>query len=119
MQLKAKNFLVGIMTNTLLATPFLVLAQGGFNAPFANPKGIATGNDLLGSIITVITYFLALAAVTAVIFIILGGVKYITSQGESDAMEEGKKTVLYAVIGLIIIALAAVLVRWTTAIFPT
>lgn len=42
----------------------------------------------------------------AVLFLILGGYRYITSQGNQDLIESAKRTILYAVVGLIIVFLA-------------
>ncbi len=49
--------------------------------------------------------FLA-AGLTAVVFVILGGVRYITSTGDPTRIESAKTTILYAVIGLIVTVLA-------------
>ena len=45
----------------------------------------------------------------AIIFIIVGGYKYATSAGNPEALEQAKKTILHACIGLAIILLANVL----------
>jgi cytochrome bd-type quinol oxidase subunit 2 len=50
--------------------------------------------------------------VIAVIVVIVGGIKYVTSQGDSQSTASAKNTVIYAVVGLIIIALAQVIVRF-------
>lgn len=49
------------------------------------------------------------AGAVAVAFIILGGYRYVTSQGDRDLVEKAKKTLLYAVIGLILIFVSATL----------
>ena len=111
MQNKTKRQLVAMAGTALLAAPFFAFAQlGGVAAPGGTVSG-----GLLPAILRLITYFLILAGVVAVIYIILGGIKYITSQGEEDQSEEGKKTILYAVIGLIVIGLAAALVNFVIA----
>lgn len=48
----------------------------------------------------------------AVIMIIIGGFKYITSGGSTDSVTGAKNTILYAVIGLIIVSLSQILVRF-------
>jgi hypothetical protein len=48
----------------------------------------------------------------AVFFLVLAGLKYITSQGEPSKIESAKNQILYALIGLIIVALAASLVNF-------
>ena len=50
--------------------------------------------------------------VVAVIMVIVGGLKYVTSQGDSGGVSSAKNTILYAVVGLIIVALAQVIVRF-------
>jgi hypothetical protein len=42
----------------------------------------------------------------AVIMIILGGVSYATSQGDAAKVKKGKDTILYGIIGLIVVLLA-------------
>ena len=59
---------------------------------------------------------IAVSGLIAVIFIIIGGVQYMTSTGDSSKIEKAKKTILYAVIGLIICALAAAITNWTIAV---
>ena len=44
--------------------------------------------------------------------IIVGGIKYITSGGDSGNISGAKNTIIYAVIGLIIVALAQMLVHY-------
>jgi hypothetical protein len=50
--------------------------------------------------------------VVAVIMIIVGGFRYITSGGKQESVTAAKNTILYAVIGLVIVALAQVIVRF-------
>ena len=65
----------------------------------------------LADIITkVIDYLLLFAALIAILFIVLGGYKYITSGGNAEQAKGGRETVVNAVIGLSIIILAYVIV---------
>ncbi len=49
---------------------------------------------------------LALVAGLAILFLILGGIRYIKSWGDSDEMERAKKMVIFAVLGLVIILIS-------------
>lgn len=105
------NFIAGIAGVAILAPP------GGINLP--------GGANLPGTIITIITAFLVLVGIAAFIYLIYGGVKYITSAGDSSSAEEAKKTILYAIIGVIVIGIAAITVNFVggiaginTAIIP-
>jgi hypothetical protein len=46
---------------------------------------------------------------------IYGGFKYITSSGDSGNVTAAKNTIMYALIGLIIVALAQIIVRFVLA----
>jgi hypothetical protein len=52
---------------------------------------------------------------TAIIMIVVGGLKYVTSQGDSSGVASAKNTIIYAVIGIIIVTLAQVIVRFVVA----
>ncbi len=54
----------------------------------------------------IVNVLLGLISLAAVIFIILGGYKYVTSQGNNEAATAGRKTMTNAVIGLVIAVLA-------------
>ncbi|KKR27950.1 MAG: hypothetical protein UT60_C0031G0001, partial [candidate division CPR2 bacterium GW2011_GWD2_39_7] len=59
----------------------------------------------------VVTLLLSVSAIIAVIFLIIGGLRYVISAGNADSVESAKNTILYSVIGLIIILLAYVIVK--------
>lgn len=61
---------------------------------------------------TVINLFSLVVGVVSVIMIIVGGLKYITSGGDSGNVTGAKNTILYAVIGLVVVALAQFVVRF-------
>lgn len=109
-----------------LAIPVTVAAQGIDN-------GLCSGADLkvTGSsncdpqastaqaeskvdqiITTVINIFSLVVGVISVIMIIIGGLKYITSGGDSGNVSGAKNTILYAIIGLVVVALAQVIVKF-------
>lgn len=60
----------------------------------------------------VINIFSLVVGVVSVIMIIVGGLKYITSGGDSGNITGAKNTILYAIIGLVVVALAQVVVRF-------
>lgn len=61
---------------------------------------------------TFVNYFLAIAGLVAVVFIILGGFQYIISQGNEETSKKAQKTLTYAVIGLVVV-LAAYAIKTT------
>ncbi len=68
-------------------------------------------NKLNNIIHFIINTLSAIVGVVAVIMIIIGGFRYITSGGTDTSVASAKNTILYAIIGLIIVALAQILVR--------
>ncbi|MDQ3158535.1 MAG: pilin [bacterium] len=61
---------------------------------------------------TVINIFSLVVGVVSVIMIIIGGFRYITSGGESAGTTSAKNTILFAIVGLIVVALSQVIVRF-------
>lgn len=66
-------------------------------------------NDILHSVINL---FSLVVGIVSVIMIIFGGLKYITSGGDSGNVGNAKNTILYAIIGIVIVALAQFIVRF-------
>ena len=77
--------------------------------PKAGPNGSYELIDLFHIIGNVIEIALILVGVIAVIYLIMGGIKYITAKGDEEATGTAKATITYAIIGLVI-AIAAYLV---------
>jgi len=75
--------------------------------------GTATGTTKIQDIITTgINIFSVIVGIVAVVMIIVGGFKYITSGGDSSNVTSAKNTIIQAVIGLVIVAFAQFLVQF-------
>ena len=61
---------------------------------------------------TAINLFSLAIGVISVIMIFISGLKYITSQGESAAVAGAKNALIYAIVGLVIVAFAQFIVRF-------
>jgi hypothetical protein len=62
---------------------------------------------------TIVNLLSAVVGIVAVIMIIIGGFRYITSGGNDTSVTSAKNTILYAIIGLVVVALAQLIVRFT------
>jgi hypothetical protein len=71
--------------------------------------GASDANTLIKNIINI---FSLVVGIVAVLMIIVGGFRYITSGGNDGNVGTAKNTILYAVIGLVIVALAQIIVRF-------
>ena len=56
---------------------------------------------------------IGMLGLVAVVFIIIGGVNYMTSTGDPGKTKKAKDTILYACIGLIVCALSFAIVNFT------
>lgn len=87
----------------------------GVNLDINNPNcaGGGDSNQTINKVIrTIINLLSVVVGIVAVIMIIVGGLRYITSGGSDTSVTGAKNTILYAIIGLIIVALAQILVRF-------
>jgi hypothetical protein len=84
------------------------------NDPTADCNTITgnAGTNVNTMVATIINIFSWIVGVVSVIMIIWGGFKYITSGGESGGVTSAKNTILYAIVGLVIVALAQVIVKF-------
>ena len=71
-----------------------------------------TTNNVNGAIKFAIRIFQFVVGIISIIMIILGGLKYITSGGEAGNITSAKNTILYAVVGLIVVVLAQTIVQF-------
>jgi len=80
----------------------------------------ATGNsnDLMTTLTTILNVVLGVIGFVAVAMIIIGGLQYTTSAGDTGKVTKAKNTVMYGVIGLIVALLAFAIVNFVlTSIF--
>ncbi len=82
---------------------------GGTGSGCSDSGSSKSVNDTIKLVINVLSLIVGVAAV---IMIIIGGLKYILSQGEGSNTASAKNTILYAIIGLVVVAFAQVIVRF-------
>ena len=107
-----------------LVTPSVVHAQNcadvtaggiGNGADCAKPTNAATNLFGDGSIFNTVTNILLfLIGAISVVMLIIGGIRYVVSQGDQGAITSAKNTILYAIIGIIVAFLAFAAVRFVT-----
>lgn len=70
-------------------------------------------NTLPKTITNIVKNIIVVSGLVAVIFIVIGGITYISSEGDSGKTKKAKDIILYAAIGLVICSLAFAIVNWT------
>lgn len=79
-------------------------------------NGVATLNCIPIIFKNVLYWAVGLAGITAVFFVIFAGIKFLTSGGDPKQVESAKKTLTFAIIGLIIVLLSFVIISVIAAI---
>ncbi len=95
--------------NLSCGTTDLEIPDGSKDCQSSLSGGTSRINDIITDAINI---FSVIVGIIAVVMIIVGGFKYITSGGDSGNISSAKNTIIYAVIGLVIVALAQFLVQF-------
>jgi hypothetical protein len=62
----------------------------------------------------VITYALFFIGAIALVFVIYGGVLYITSGGDAEKTTKARNTLMYAILGVIVVVISYAIVTWAS-----
>ncbi len=89
-------------------------AQSGTFAPNTTIADCQeTGDNSFGFLVKkIINIFSIVVGAVSVIMIIIGGFKYIISGGDSGGVSGAKNTILYAIVGLLIVLFAQIIIRF-------
>ena len=112
-----------LMSLTILSSLCLFVSPAVSASVFPNSKSAAcqgvNSTDCSGgeaqvdsALANVINLLSIVVGIIAVIMIIIGGFRYVTSGGDSNAISSAKNTILYAIVGLVIAVLAQIIVRF-------
>lgn len=117
---------------TAIVSMSLVVAFTSHNPVFADAKsdacqgvGLATGdtgakcgdaagttnsiNKLISSIINIFSW---VVGIVAVVMILVGGFRFVTSGGDSSNVASARNTIIYAIVGLVVVAMAQIIVHF-------
>lgn len=84
---------------------FKVYADDAPTITVPRPKGFRMGD--LGSLISsAVSAMLIISAILAFVFLVLGGIQWITSGGDKAGMEAARNKITHAIVGLIVVAAA-------------
>ena len=112
--------IVGFVVTTIVASQgaFAVTLREGAEAARCDgcPADLFGDNGIFKRITNMIVY---MVGVIAVIMLIIGGIKYVISGGDSKKVTDAKNTILYAIIGLVIAFLAYAIVNFVISALPS
>ena len=81
-------------------------------ADIDNIDGVATLQGFEGIFENVVNVALGLGGVILFIMLIVGGFKFITAGGDPKTLEGAKKTLTYAIAGIVLVALSFLILRF-------
>jgi hypothetical protein len=93
----------------------LTFPPGPVNSNACDFSGNPPEQKINQLVATIVNLFSVLVGAVAVIMIIVGGFRYITSGGDSGNVSTAKNTILYAIVGLVIVALSQFIVKFVLA----
>lgn len=76
-----------------------------------------TGGGLMGTLKNIINVVIGVVGFVAVVMMIIGGISYTTSQGDSAKVKKAKDTIMYGIIGLVISMLSFAIVNFVLTNF--
>lgn len=125
---QSKNALAKIKRTILVTAAALVLSlgllpalayadtagdiQGGVDAAAGGADTKNAGTNISTTLANVINILSLAIGIIAVVVIIIAGLNYITSAGDDTKVASAKRTILNAAIGLIIVGMAQIIVRF-------
>lgn len=87
--------------------------QGSASCLFGN-EGNCSGDGIFKTITNVMLFVIG---AVSVIMLIIGGIRYTVSNGDSTAVQNAKNTIMYAIVGVIVSILAYAVVNFVIGSF--
>jgi glucose uptake protein GlcU len=120
-QLIKRLLLPLFMLGMVAMTPAPAYAASAYQACGSNnpsPVCASTNDAQVNSIIkTLVNTLIFILGAIAVIMIVVGGIRYTTSNGDASGIKSAKDTILYAVVGVVVSLLAYTIVNFVLGQF--
>ena len=112
--------MAAISVASILSAPFSMAFERTMQDGADSAKGMDQATDLFGAsgiFTTVTNVLLFIVGAISVIMVVIGGLRYVLSGGNSANITTAKNTILYAIVGLIVSLLAYALVNFVITSF--
>lgn len=136
MKMTIKRALQGLLLVPVLALGVSAVVPHGtvFAADDCDPSSLTVGSgagcaqgdktptDIQGEngiFKTIVNVLLFIIGAVSVIMLIIGGIRYTVSGGDSSAVTSAKNTILYAIVGIVVAILAYAVVNFVIGSFTT
>ncbi len=82
---------------------------GGNDCAPAPGSSVTDANKLVR---TAIRIFQTVVGIIALVFMVIAGQRFITSNGESNKVAEARNTILYAAVGIVVVGLSEIFIQF-------
>lgn len=97
--------------SAILGSIRIALVGGSGNIGNCVSSSCVNPNDM---VVNLIQWVVGIAGIVSAIFVVYGGITYATSSGDPTKLQKAKNMILYALIGLAIVALAEVITAFVS-----
>jgi amino acid transporter len=73
---------------------------------FGQQPNVAPNVELIDALNKIINLIFWILLIVSVIFLIIGGLQFVTAAGEAEKIEQARRLILYAIIGVVVAILA-------------
>lgn len=108
---KLKSIIVGTVLFMILVAPAFVLAATPPGIPTPGTGALDTEQKIYDKAITWFKWGYGIILAIVVIYIVMGGIKYLTAGGDAEKATAARQNIIYGLIGLAIVVGVAVLIN--------
>ena len=105
-----------ILANVIIGSIRVALLSSSGSFSNCIDSGGCANSDPAKLITNLISWVIGIAGLVSAVFIVVGGVGYVTSSGDSAKLQKAKNTITYALIGLAIVGLSEIIVSIVSGI---
>lgn len=113
---------LAVLSLSVYIAPVVAGFDGSVQSGADSARGTDQSTDLFGStgiFRTITNVLLFILGAISVIMIIIGGLRYVVSGGNSTAVTAAKNTILYAIVGVIVALLAYAIINFVLGSFTS
>lgn len=111
LQLTALSLFAAFGIATAVVTPtYAIELWGACSANSTDAVCKAKGDQVTPIFQNILSLLLYVIGAIAVVMIVIGGIKYVTSNGDANSIQSAKNTILYSVVGLVVAILGQAII---------
>jgi len=110
------KYLLSTVSSAFVASQLLVYRALALEAPDIDDSILPGDTDLKQTIIDVLGTILDFVLLLAVVFVVVAGIRLIVSGGDEGQKDTAKKTIIYVIVGIVVILLARVIVSFVSTL---